>query len=199
MHARTHALTHARMLSHSLYSSCLTMNLPFSQFRVFDQERNPNEFQLFASKLSSYDTNFFKEQHQCKNYQFFAILDIEYDLQSAKFFTIDFSAFPRKTKVQPDQLSLSQRNIFEAKKMSVSQNPRLVSSCQPSTISEFVENIFFAAHFLGLKIVSVRKIVRFKSYHIFRDYITTLNEARAKESSKISNQVFKSLSNCLAG
>ena len=175
------------------------MNLPFSDFTIFDVDRNPRFFEFYSSKIKRFDTAFFQKQSQFKNYLFFFVLDIEYEPQSSKFFSIDFASFPQKIQVEPEQLSWAQRNLFAAKKTAIPKNTRLVSTCQQTCMSDYSENVLLACLFYGGRITNVRKIIRCKAYYIFTSYINTLNKARAHESSAVSNQIFKGLSNSLAG
>ena len=94
-------------------------------------------------------------------------------------------------------LSFDQRSFFARKNCVNGVNgvtpttTRLVSSCEPLIMSDFVDNVFLELLFMGGKIKRIIKLVRCKAYPIFRDYITTLSQARASESSNILGKMLK--------
>ena len=129
---------------------------------------------------------------------YFVVLETSFD-QNCKWNSVDFAHLPIKTQISPSQLSNCQREALLQNNRDIPTATRLVSSCDPSQWADWVENILFVAVFYAMKITKIHTIVRCRGYKVFRDYIQTLNEARAKEQSSIANRIFKSLSNSLCG
>ena len=183
----------------SLYSSILTVSHPFSDFLLMDSTNYPFLFDYYTKKIINYDSAFFANEKRLKNFLFFATVHVTYNPQLAKWTTSDLSAFPSCRSIHPSEISLVQKQWFKASGKKVPQNTRLVSSCQPSTISQHLELLFFECLFLGASITRVEKIVRAKGFPIFKSYIDGLNKKRQSEESAVHSKIIKSLSNCLAG
>ena len=175
------------------------MDLPFSDHLIMDNERNVELFYHYVDKLESYDSLFFSTEKKVKNYIFFAKVQVTYDPRIAKFNSLDFAAYPRKRSVDPSEMSFSQRQSFIKSGRNIPQTTRLVSSCVPTTISDYLENIFYEICFHGCRIIKVEKMVRSKAFPIFKNYIETLNDHCSKEISEIYSKILKSLANCLCG
>ena len=58
-------------------------------------------------------------------------------------------------------------------------------------MSDFLDNLFLEAMFMGAKIKRIIKIVRCKAFPIFKEYISKLGQARATESSSIQERMLK--------
>ena len=183
----------------SLYSSILTVSHPFCDYLLMDSTNHPFLFNYYTEKILNYDSSFFANEKRLRNFLFFATVHVTYNPHSAKWTTSDLSAFPSCRSIHPSEISLIQKQWFKASGKKVPQNTRLISSCQPNTISQHLELLFFECLFLGASITRVETIIRSRGFPIFKTYIDGLNKKRQSEESTVHGKIIKSLSNCLAG
>ena len=183
----------------SLYTTCLTLDLPIDSFLMMSQDQNGQLFNIYRQKILTYDTNFFALEKETRNYSFFCKVQLEYNTNYSKYFSQDLSSFPQKRTISPDCLSYHQRQHILKSGRNYTKSPRLVSACHPAIVYQHLESIFFEAVYLGATVVEVFEIIRSRSTPVFRDYISKLNQKRGQEKSPIHARTIKSLSNCLTG
>ena len=186
-------------IAHS-YTTSETTDLPFSDFSYLDGQNHAYRFKFLRERLCNIDTEFFAEIAQNQQKSFIFQVEINYDLNLAKFTALDLSAFPELRKVSPAELSNLQRQEFISAGRNIGKQPeKLVSDCRNTILTDHVDNILFLLVWFSANIVRVKCCVEFTTYPFLREYCHSMADKRAKSVSKIQKNYAKLLSNALAG
>ena len=187
-------------LSHHSYTTSETTDLPFSDYKYLDQGNHAYRFQLLCQRLCNVDTEYFASVAHDERKSFIFQVEIDYNLNLAKFVGLDLSAFPELRKVSPTDLSSLQRQEFASAHRNIERQPeKLVSDCRNTILTDHVDNILFLLVWFSAKIVRVKCCVEFTTYPFLREYCHSMADKRAKSISKLQRDYTKLLTNALAG
>ena len=175
-----------------------SLPIPYNNFIYMNATTNTKKFKFISSKIEKIDTEFFAMESEIFNRQYFVTAEIDYDEKSAKFYGTDFSGFPYKRKVFSKELSSFQRKTLRTRNDNIGTE-RLISTCEHSTISAFLDTIFLSIILLGAKIVKINNIISANCYAFLETYVEKLATARAREKSRVHSKCLKLLLNSLAG
>ena len=171
--------------------------LPYGNFVLHDHAQNRQKFEYLCERINNNDTNFFATEAKTHNKGYFCHLDITYDPQYAKFASTDLRSFPQYQTIEPQHLAQDQLNHLHANQKKLSKNPKLVSTCTPCTVCEFIDNIFLLKLLYSASIVKIHSIVSFTQYPFMSKYVDGLASMRSKTPSDVHKKSIKALTNSL--
>ena len=192
-----------------LYSSCLSLRLPHSRYRVFSMQTRTVEFLRLAARIRSCDSGFFSQEAEFHHRLYFVTLTLHFDENVAKASgAMDLCGMPTKRTVPASALTHYQRQRYrndvdttsKTEKQRFPNLPRLISSCDREIhYSDFLENIFLLCSSFGATVINVEEIISCLSYNYMTSYVETLCQARTQAQSTVQGKLYKLMTNSLAG
>ena len=179
----------------ALYPSILAGRLPHSGFQIFDAETETSVFAYLCKKLRDIDFDYFIKTMMEENTKFLFEVVLTFDIHDVLDTNFDFAAFPYLRHVKEEDLSREQCETAKRLGRNLSkEKSKLVSSLEAHhCITDFTSNILYLLAYKGMKIVSIRSVVAFKSFNYLNPYIEGLQLARKKAPSVILGKLLKSL------
>ena len=121
-------------------------------------------------------------------------VEIDYDHEQGLLTSLDFSNFPSFRGVEMNELSEDQRReAIKLRKNLKKEPPKLISTCERTETTEFIENLLFMIIHQSCKIRKVKLMVTYNHDNYFSEYITFLQKQRALATSTIESKTIKAL------
>lgn len=179
----------------------MTGFFPFSNYQILTPDGESGEFKFVADRLISADVDFFHDQLMEANLGYFFSVLISYHKKSMVTSNLDLAYFPFRSMTKETDLSHEQLEQARALGRRVDNEGNKLASFLPDKllVNEHTENILYQISFHDIKILQVKKVVKFKCYNFLQPYISKLQAEKNRSPSGILSKMIKSLGNDLPG
>ena len=180
--------------SNSLYPSTLRSKIAYSNFKRIC-EMSPL-FNVLCQHLKEGNVEFFHNLLETENTAFVFVVEAEFRVNEENVqANMDFCNFPYLRKVPAEDLSEEQAGAALGMGRNLGkEQPKLVTNFESSAVmTNLAENILYMIVFNDLRVRKVLKIISYKAYDYFADYISRLQDHRRDAVSPIVGKVLKSL------
>ena len=153
-------------------------------------------FDLLCENLKNGNVEFFHDLLEKENTNFVFVVEAEFSASEENIHAnLDFCNFPYLRRVAATDLSQEQADSATRMKRNLGkEQAKLITNFEPSAVlTNIAENLLYLVVFNNLVITRVLKIISYKAYDYFNDYITKLQTHRRDAVSPILSKVVKSL------
>ena len=193
-HVPNHVTSSTTMDYNGLYATVLTTYLPYKNYRILRPEDCSLQYLEIVKNLTDLNLDYFLELSSVRKMGILLKAEIDFDHNEALTTSLDFSNFPSFRTVEINELSEDQQREAAKLRKNVSREPpKLVSTCEKTEVTDFIENLLFMLVHQSCKIVKVNLIVTYEHSDYFKNYISFLQKQRALATSSIEGKMVKAL------
>jgi hypothetical protein len=173
--------------ANSLYATCMTKHLPYRNFRWLKDEEVP--------KITEEDVRRWKETD---DEGYFLMVDIEVPHHLFDYFQ-QLPPAPEKEEVKEEWLSDYSRNLIEDLEIKRPKAKKLLTTFFPKQryVLHFLTLQFYLE--LGVRLLRIRRVMRFDQKPIFAKYIRHNLEKRNEATSEFGKTIMKLNNNSIFG
>ena len=174
----------------------LESDLPYRGHILLEKKENSEQFKFIAKQLREINVDFFARKAELKCGFLFEVV-LSYDFESSLGNSIDLGCYPFFKDLKMSDLCRDQQRYLRSQGRDVSREPKkLISTHQNHrTVIDFVDNILFLLCFQSCYLEDILSIVTFETNAFMKEYIQSLQNARAQASSPLMSKIIKNLGN----